>query len=139
VTEPEDWNKKIIEEFRANHGVVGGPFEGASMVLVHHKGAKSGKERVNPLVYQKVDNGYAVFASKGGAPTNPDWYYNLVANPDTVAEVGSETIPVTARVLEGEDRDTVWNEQKRRAPGFAEYEKTTAGRTIPVVLLEPRT
>jgi deazaflavin-dependent oxidoreductase (nitroreductase family) len=139
VTEAEDWNAKIIEEFRANNGVVGGPFEGATLVLVHSKGAKSGKERVNPLVYQKVDNGYAIFASKGGAPTNPDWYYNLRANPDTVVEIGSETVPVTARELTGEERDRIWEEQKRRAPGFAEYEKTAQGRTIPVVLLEPKT
>ena len=139
MTEPEDWNKKIIEEFRANNGVVGGPFEGGTLLLLHHKGAKSGTERVNPLAYQPVGNGYAIFASKSGAPTNPDWYYNLVANPDTVAEVGRETVPVTARVLEGAERDEVWNEQKRRAPGFAEYENTTGGRTIPVVVLEPRT
>ena len=138
MTEREDWNKKIIEEFRSNNGVVGGPFEGATLLLLHHKGAKSGTERVNPLAYQPVGNGYAVFASKGGAPTNPDWYYNLIANPDTVAEVGTETIPVRARVLEGEQRNEVWGEQKRRAPGFAEYEKTAAGREIPVVLLEPR-
>ena len=137
MTEREDWNKKIIEEFRANNGVVGGPFEGTTLLLLHHTGAKSGTERVNPLAYQPVDNGYAIFASKGGAPTNPDWYYNLLAHPDTVAEVGTQTIPVKARVLEGEDRNQIWSEQKRRAPGFAEYEKT-AGREIPVVLLEPR-
>lgn len=138
MTEREDWNTKIIEEFRSNNGVVGGPFEGATLLLLHHKGAKSGTERVNPLAYQAVGNGYAVFASKGGAPTNPDWYYNLIANPDTVAEVGTETISVRARVLEAEQRNEVWSEQKRRAPGFAEYEKTAAGREIPVVLLEPR-
>jgi deazaflavin-dependent oxidoreductase (nitroreductase family) len=138
MSEPEDWNKKIIEEFRANNGVVGGPFEGMPLLLVHHKGAKSGKERVNPLAYQKVDGAYAVFASKGGAPTNPDWYHNLVANPETVIEVGNETIPVTARVADSEERDRIWSEQKRRAPGFAEYENTTGGRTIPVVLLEPK-
>jgi deazaflavin-dependent oxidoreductase (nitroreductase family) len=138
VTEPEDWNKKIIEEFRANNGIVGGPFEGGTLLLLHHKGARSGTERINPLAYRPVDDGYAIFASKGGAPTNPDWYYNLVANPETVVEVGTETVPVKARVLEGEEREPVWDEQKRRARGFAEYEKTTAGRTIPVVLLEPR-
>jgi deazaflavin-dependent oxidoreductase (nitroreductase family) len=138
VTEFEDWNKKIIEEFRANNGIVGGPFEGGTLLLLHHKGAKSGTERINPLAYRPVDDGYAIFASKGGAPTNPDWYYNLVANPETVVEVGTETVPVRARVLEGEEREPVWNEQKRRSRGFAEYEKTTAGRTIPVVLLEPR-
>jgi deazaflavin-dependent oxidoreductase (nitroreductase family) len=138
MSEREDWNQNIINEFRANNGVVGGPFEGASLLLVHHTGAKSGKERVNPLAYQDLDNGYAVFASKGGAPTNPDWYYNLIANPDTEVELGSEIIPVRARVAESEERERIWNEQKRRAPGFAQYEKTTGGRTIPVVILEPR-
>jgi deazaflavin-dependent oxidoreductase (nitroreductase family) len=138
MSEREDWNQNIINEFRANNGVVGGPFEGASLLLVHHTGAKSGKERVNPLAYQDLDNGYAVFASKGGAPTNPDWYYNLIANPDTEVELGSEIIPVRARVAESEERERIWNEQKRRAPGFAQYEKTTGGRTIPVVVLEPR-
>ena len=137
MTEAEDWNKKIIEEFRANHGVVGGPFEGLTLLLLHHTGKKSGTERVNPLAYQPVGDGYAIFASKGGAPTNPDWYYNLIANPETVAEVGTQTIPVKARVLKGEERNQVWSEQKRRAPGFAEYEKT-AGREIPVVVLAPR-
>lgn len=138
MSNADNWNRKIIEEFRANNGVVGGTFDGASLLLVHSTGAKSGQERVNPLVYQKVNGGYAIFASKSGAPTNPDWYYNLIAHPEASAEVGSETIPVTARVLSGEERTTIWNEQKRRAPGFAEYEKTTEGRTIPVVLLEPR-
>jgi deazaflavin-dependent oxidoreductase (nitroreductase family) len=138
MSEARDWNQNIINEFRANKGVVGGPFEGASLLLVHHKGAKSGKERVNPLAYQKLDGGYAVFASKGGAPTNPDWYYNLIANPETEVEVGTENIPVTARVAQGEEREAIWTEQKRRAPGFGEYEKTTGGRTIPVVVLEPR-
>jgi deazaflavin-dependent oxidoreductase (nitroreductase family) len=138
MTEMEDWNAKIIEEFRANNGVVSGPFEGGTLLLLHSKGAKSGKERVHPLAYQKVDNGYAVFASKGGAPTNPDWYHNLRANPETVAEIGSETVPVTARELTGEERDRIWEEQKRGSPGFAEYEKTSQGRTIPVVLLEPK-
>jgi F420H(2)-dependent quinone reductase len=79
MSEADDWNQKIIEEFRANKGIVGGPFEGATLTLVHHKGAKSGKERINPLVYQQADSGYAIFASKAGATTNPDWYYNLVA------------------------------------------------------------
>ena len=131
-----DWNRRIIEEFRANEGRVGGPFEGAPMLLIHHRGAKSGIERVNPLAYQKVDGGYAVFASKGGAPTNPDWYYNLIANPETKAEIGAETIPVRARVAQGEERDRIWEKQKRDRPGFAEYEKT-ANRQIPVVILEP--
>src|SRR5690349_4895111 len=102
--DPNDWNRRIIEEFRANEGRVGGDFEGAPMILIHHRGAKSGTERVNPLMYRKVDGGYAIFASKGGAPSNPDWYYNLVANPETTVEVGAETIPVRARVAQSEER-----------------------------------
>ena len=131
-----NWNQKVIEEFRANEGRVGGNFAGAPMILIHHRGAKTGTERVNPLMYQKVDGGYAIFASKGGAPAHPDWYHNLVANPETTVEVGTETIPVRARVARGEERARIWETQKQRYPGFAEYEKT-ANREIPVVILEP--
>lgn len=134
---PNDWNRTIIEEFRANEGRVGGPFERQPLLLLHHRGAKSGVERVNPLAYQKVESGYAIFGSKGGAPTNPDWYYNLIANPDAVVEVGVETIPVRARVAKGDERERIWEEQKRLNPGFAGYEQKT-GREIPVVVLEPR-
>jgi deazaflavin-dependent oxidoreductase (nitroreductase family) len=137
AVDPRDWNTHVIEEFRASAGRVGGNFEGAPMILVHHRGAKSGTQRVNPLMYQKVDSGYAVFASKGGAPSNPDWYYNLVANPETTVEVGTETIAVRARVAQGDEREGIWEKQKRDFPGFAEYEKT-ANRQIPVVVLEPR-
>jgi deazaflavin-dependent oxidoreductase (nitroreductase family) len=132
-----DWNSGIIEEFRTNEGKVGGRFEGAPMLLLHHKGAKTGTERVNPMVFQKVDNGYAVFASKGGAPTNPAWYHNLVANPDVEVEIGTDTIPVRARVAEGDERERIWTKQKERMPGFAEYERNTT-RQIPVIILEPR-
>jgi deazaflavin-dependent oxidoreductase (nitroreductase family) len=132
-----DWNSGIIEEFRTNEGKVGGRFEGAPMLLLHHKGAKTGTERVNPMVFQKVDNGYAVFASKGGAPTNPAWYHNLVANPDVEVEIGTDTIPVRARVAEGDERERIWTKQKERMPGFADYERNTT-RQIPVVILEPR-
>jgi deazaflavin-dependent oxidoreductase (nitroreductase family) len=134
--EGTDWNRQVIDEFRANQGRVGGNFAGAPMILIHHRGAKSGTERVNPLMYQRVDGGYAIFASKGGAPTNPDWYYNVVANPETTVEVGTETIPVRARVARGEERERIWEKQKRDYPGFADYEKT-ANREIPVVILEP--
>jgi deazaflavin-dependent oxidoreductase (nitroreductase family) len=134
--EGTDWNRQVIDEFRANQGRVGGNFAGAPMILIHHRGAKSGTERVNPLMYQRVDGGYAIFASKGGAPTNPDWYYNVVANPETTVEVGTETIPVRARVARGEERERIWEKQKRDYPGFADYEKT-ANRKIPVVILEP--
>lgn len=133
-----DWNTKIIEEFRANAGVVGPPFEGAPMVLVHHTGAKSGTERVTPLVYQPVGDAWAIFGSKAGAPTNPDWFHNLKANPETTIEVGAETVPVAATVLEGTQRDEIWAKQKELMPGFAEYEKTAGDRIIPVVLLERR-
>jgi deazaflavin-dependent oxidoreductase (nitroreductase family) len=132
-----DWNRKIIEEFRANEGRKAGNFPENYLLLLHHRGAKSGQERINPLAYQKIDGGYAVFGSKGGAPTNPDWYYNVIANPEATIEVGTETIPVTARVAQGEERDRIWEEQKRRSPGFAEYETKTS-RQIPVVILEPR-
>lgn len=133
-----DFNTKIIEEFRANAGVVGPPFEGAPMVLVHHTGAKTGTERVTPLVYQPVGDDWAIFGSKAGAPDHPAWFHNLVANPDTQIEVGADTIPVTATVLEGARRDEIWEKQKELMPGFAEYEKTAGGRTIPVVLLTRR-
>jgi deazaflavin-dependent oxidoreductase (nitroreductase family) len=128
-------NQEIIEEFRANGGKVGGWFEGAPMLLLHTTGAKSGLPRLNPLMYQQVGDDLAVFASKAGAPTNPDWYYNLRANPNVEIEVGTETIPVTAFVADDDERDRIWDIQKERYPTFAEYEKTAAGRKIPVVLL----
>jgi deazaflavin-dependent oxidoreductase (nitroreductase family) len=132
-----DFNQNIISEFRANAGVVGGPFDGATMILVHHRGAKTGTERVTPLVYLPVGDDFAIFASKGGAPTDPQWFRNLVANPQARVEVGTDTLDVQARVLEGADREKVWTEQKERMPGFVEYEASTKGiREIPVVLLE---
>jgi len=131
-----DWNANIIEEFRGNEGRIGGHFEGWSLLLLHHTGAKTGTERVNPLAYQEVDGGYAVFASKSGATDNPDWYHNLLANPATSVEVGTETIPVTARIAQGDEHERIWTKQKQDRPNFAEYEKT-ANRQIPVVVLEP--
>ena len=133
---PEDWNSKIIAEFRANGGKVGGPFEGAPVLLLHTTGAKTGQERVNPMMYQVVGDGYAVFASKSGAPTNPDWYHNLLAHPRVRAEIGTETHDFTARVADPQTREPIWAEQKRRYPGFADYEQKTT-RQIPVVILEP--
>jgi deazaflavin-dependent oxidoreductase (nitroreductase family) len=130
-----DWNAKIIDEFRNNAGKVGGPFEGAPMVLLHTRGAKSGQERVNPVVYQPVGDALAVFASKGGADTNPDWYHNIVANPRFTVEVGTDTFEVQGRVAEGEERQRLWEQQKKDMPGFAEYEQKTT-RQIPVVVLE---
>lgn len=137
MADAQDWNARIIEEFRANGGKVGGRFEGAPLLLLHSTGAKSGKERVNPMMYQRVGDAYAVFASKGGAPTNPDWYHNLLAHPDVTIEVGTETVAVTARVAEGAEREDTWSRQKDRYPGFADYERNTP-RQIPVVVLEPR-
>ena len=93
-----DWNDKVIEEFRANEGRVGGNFEGAPLLLLHSTGAKSGETRVHPMMYQAVDGGYAVFASKAGADSNPDWFYNLKAHPEASVEVGTETLDVMARV-----------------------------------------
>ena len=136
MTAAQDWNSQIIAEFRANGGKVGGPFEGGTLLLLHTVGAKTGKPRVNPVAYQDIGDGVAVFASKGGAPTNPDWYYNLVANPQVSAEIGTETVPFVARVAEGAERDRIWAAQKIANPGFADYERKTT-RQIPVVILEP--
>src|SRR5437773_1563058 len=133
---PRDWNTGIIEEFRANQGKVGGMFEGATLLLLHHKGAKTETIRVNPLAYRKDGDRFVVFASKGGTPTNPDWYHNLLANPDVTVEVGTERIPVRARIADPEERERLWEAQKRDAPGFAEYEGKTT-RQIPVIILEP--
>jgi deazaflavin-dependent oxidoreductase (nitroreductase family) len=129
-----DWNTKIIEEFRANDGRVGGQFQGAPLLLLHTKGRRTGEERVNPMMYLLEDGRMFVFASKGGAPTNPDWYRNLVADPNVTVEVGSETYPARAEVVTGEERDRVYAEQASRYPGFAEYQRNTT-RVIPVVAL----
>jgi deazaflavin-dependent oxidoreductase (nitroreductase family) len=133
-----DPNQQVIEEFRANGGRVGGNFEGRTLLLLHHRGAKTGTERVNPVAYQRLSDGsVAVFASKGGSRTNPDWYHNLVANPDVTVELGTETFPAQARIAEGAERDSIWEQQKHDWPGFADYEEKTKGiREIPVVILE---
>ena len=130
-----DWNAKIIDEFRANAGKVGGYFEGATMLLLHHTGAKTGTERVNPLVYLPHDDDFVIFASKGGADTNPDWLHNLRANPEATVEVGTETIRVKAREAEGDERDQLWEAVKAYRSGFADYEQKTS-RVIPAVVLE---
>ena len=135
MTQPNDWNASVIDEFRANGGRVGA-FPANNLVLLHHTGAKSGQERVSPVAYQVVDGGYAIFASKAGAPDNPAWYYNLQANPRATIEIGTDTIPVTARVAGPEEREPIWTRQKQAEPGFAEYEEKTT-RQIPVVILEP--
>jgi deazaflavin-dependent oxidoreductase (nitroreductase family) len=130
-----DWNARIIEEFRANEGRVGGPFEGAPMILIHHVGAKSGAERVAPLVYfPQPDGSMVIIASAGGAPNNPAWYHNLKANPKIGVEVGTETFGVQATELDSDERAEVWPLLVAERPGFGDYEKTTA-RTIPVLRL----
>jgi deazaflavin-dependent oxidoreductase (nitroreductase family) len=132
----EDWNSKIISEFRENGGKVGGMFEGARLLLLHTKGAKTGLERVNPLAYLADGDSVVVFASKAGAPVNPDWYHNLLANPRVTVEIGTRTREFVARVAQGDERHRLWESQKQVAPGFAEYETKTP-RQIPVVVLEP--
>lgn len=132
-----DWNTQIIEEFRANAGAVGGQFEGAPLLLLHTVGAKSGRPRVSPMMYLAVGSSWAVFASKAGADTHPAWYHNLIAHPDTTIEVGDRIVEVTARVLDEGEREPIWQEQKQRYPGFADYENKTS-RVIPVVMLDPR-
>jgi deazaflavin-dependent oxidoreductase (nitroreductase family) len=138
VSDPNDWNAAIIAEFRANGGKVGGQFAGAPMVLMHHTGRKSGNENVNPVMYLPSDDPATiyVFASKGGAPTHPDWYWNMTEAGRASVEVGTETYDVAVRELEGDERDRVYAEQVSRYPGFGEYEQKTAGiRTIPVLAL----
>jgi deazaflavin-dependent oxidoreductase (nitroreductase family) len=134
-----DYNAAIIEEFRANDGHVGGPYEHMPLVLLHHRGRRTGRERVNPAAYLVDEQDPAtiyVFATKGGSPTNPDWYYNLTAAGEASVERGTDSYDVTVRELTGEERDRIYAEQARRVPGFADYEQKTAGiRTIPVLAL----
>jgi deazaflavin-dependent oxidoreductase (nitroreductase family) len=131
----DEINRKVIEEFRATGGTAGGMFEGKPLVLVHHVGAKSGTERIAPLVPLLEDSRIYIFASKAGADTNPDWYHNLVANPSTVVELGTETFPVTARVLTGTERDEVYAKQVAVEPQFGAYQQNTS-RVIPVIELQ---
>lgn len=131
-----DFNRRIIEEFRANAGVVGGGFAGAPMVLLHTVGARSGAQRVNPLVTLPQGDDLVVFASAGGAPAHPAWFHNLVANPEVTVEVGAETKRMRAHVAEGAERDRLYALQVQRMPAFADYERNTE-RTIPVVVLSP--
>ena len=135
MSEPNDWNAKIIAEFRANEGRVGGPFEGGTLLLLHTTGRKSGVERVNPLAYFPDGDRYVIVASKGGAPTNPDWYYNLLANPRVTLEVGTETFEAHAVEVTGEDRELLWKRVVAAMPGFGEYQKNT-DRTIPLIVLD---
>jgi deazaflavin-dependent oxidoreductase (nitroreductase family) len=131
----KNWNQGIIDEFRATGGKVGGQFAGAPLLLLTSTGAKSGKLRTNPVMYLADGDRLIVFASKGGAPTNPDWYHNLVANPTATVEVGPDRYDVKATVLTGAERDRLYARQAERYPGFADYQAKTT-RTIPVVALE---
>jgi deazaflavin-dependent oxidoreductase (nitroreductase family) len=132
-----DFNEQVIEEFRANAGVVGGMFAGKPLLLLHHVGAKSGQARIAPLVYLADGERRVIFASKGGAPQNPAWYHNLLAHPDTKIEVGAETFAVTAEQIDGPERDRLYGRQVSEQPNFGEYQDKTT-RLIPVIALEPR-
>ncbi len=137
MSDPNEWNAGIISEFRKNHGKVGGYFKGAPLLLLHHTGAHTGKARINPAMYLKDGDRYLVFASKGGADTNPDWYYTVKAHPDIKIEVGDETIEVRAEEISGPERDTVYKRQASIYPTFAEYQLKTK-RIIPVIALIPK-
>ncbi len=134
MAEQNDWNRQVIEEFRNNGGKVGGMFEGSPLLLLHTVGARSGQQRVNPLMYLPDGDRWVVFASKAGAPTSPDWYHNLVAHPDVSIEVGTDTVDVSATFAQGDERDQLYSRQASLYPQFAEYEQNTT-RKIPVVIL----
>ncbi|MGD0981841.1 MAG: nitroreductase family deazaflavin-dependent oxidoreductase [Solirubrobacteraceae bacterium] len=136
ASDPADFNARIIEEFRAHEGRVGGMFEGSSLLLLHHTGAKSGTHRVNPLVYLADGGRYVIVASKGGAPENPGWYHNLKAHPETHVEVGQDTVEVVASEAEGAERERLFAAVAAGSPQFAEYAEK-AGRVIPVMILTP--
>jgi deazaflavin-dependent oxidoreductase (nitroreductase family) len=137
MTNRNDWNRQTIEEFRANGGKVGGMWEGRPLLLLTTTGAKSGQRRTNPVMYLRDGDRLLVFASKGGAPTSPDWYHNLVVHPQATVEVGNETYEATATVLSGQERDQFYAKQAQLYPQFAEYQAKTT-RQIPVIALERR-
>jgi len=137
MAEVNEWNKKIIEEFQTNSGVVGGRFAGRTLLLLHTKGAKSGEERINPVAYFKDGERLVVIASKGGSPENPAWYYNILAHPRFMVEVGTEQFEVDASVAEEPERTHLYDQMVVIAPGFAEYQRKTT-RQIPVIVLTPR-
>ena len=135
MSDPNEFNRGVIAEFRANAGKVGGPFEGAPMILLTHTGAKSGKEYTTPLVYSRDGDAVVIIASKAGAPDDPQWFRNLVANPDATVEIGTDRFAARARVAEGAERDRLYDAQAALMPNFKEYaDKTT--RRIPVVVLD---
>ena len=130
-----EFNKNVIEEFRANEGVCGGPFEGMPMILVTMTGAKSGRSLTSPLVYSSDGDDAVIIASMGGAPNHPNWYHNLVANPDVTVEIGTETFEATAVLTDGDERDRLYAAQAELMPQFAEYAEKAAPRVIPVFRL----
>ncbi len=134
---PTDFNTQIIEEFRANAGKVGGPFEDVDLLLLTTTGAKTGKERVSPLAYRRDGDAVAVFGSYAGRDQHPQWFHNVRANPEVTVEIGTEKYAAQARVAEGAERKRIWNEQKAAVPQFADYETRTT-REIPVVVIERR-
>src|SRR5215212_5373667 len=134
MTDTNDFNKQLIEEFRANGGKVGGMFEGAPMVLLTTTGAKSGQQRIAPLVYTTDGDRIVIIASKGGAPTNPDWYHNIAANPEVTVEVGTEKFPARAEIAAEPERTRLFDAQAEIMPGFREYQNNTT-RVIPVVTI----
>lgn len=135
MSSPNNWNERIIEEFRANGGKVGGPFAGSNLLLLHTRGARSNQPRINPLAYFKDGENYVIVASKGGAPTNPDWYYNLLTHPDVTLEVGTEQLKAHASFPERQERDRLFVNVVRQAPGFGKYQQNTS-RILPVIVLE---
>jgi deazaflavin-dependent oxidoreductase (nitroreductase family) len=137
MPEMNDWNRQTIEEFRTNDGKVGGYWEGKPLLLLTTTGAKSGQSHTTPTMYMRDGDRLLVFASKGGAPTNPAWYHNLIAHPKVTVEVGDEKFESTATVLNGEERDRFYAKQAELYPQFGEYQKKTT-RKIPVVALEPQ-
>jgi deazaflavin-dependent oxidoreductase (nitroreductase family) len=137
MADRNDWNRQTIEEFRANGGKVGGMWEGRPLLLLTTTGAKSGQRRTRPVMYLRDGDRLLVFASKGGAPTNPDWYHNLVAHPEVTVEVGTENYEATATPLTGEERDRLFAKQAGLYPQFGAYQARTT-RKIPVIALERR-
>jgi deazaflavin-dependent oxidoreductase (nitroreductase family) len=136
MSDVNEWNKKVIDEFRANGGKVGGSFEGKTLLLLHTTGAKSQQERINPVACVRDGDRLAVIASKGGAPTHPDWYYNVLANPLVTVEVGTEKFQARALVVEEPERTRLFNQMIEVMPGFDDYQRKTT-RVIPVIVLTP--
>jgi deazaflavin-dependent oxidoreductase (nitroreductase family) len=135
MAEHDDFNRKLIEEFRANNGKVGGMFANTPLLILTTKGAKTGLPREHLLAYSTDGDRLAVIASKGGAPTNPHWYHNVVADPEVTVEVDSEKFQAKAIVTEGEERQRLFDNQAAQMPGFADYQRKTT-RVLPVIALE---